>query len=110
MFDEAVDDDVGGNTLGLGAEVGENSVTQHRVSERLNIGGSDVSATIEHDPSLGRNHEALRSPETGPPIDSLIDEIWGGRLIRAGGAGETNGIASSLLRDRRLPHHLLESE
>ena len=74
LLEQAVDDHVGGDAFGLGGEVRDDAVAQHRVGDRGHVLGGDVRAAVDRRVRLGTQDQVLARARTGSPGDPLFDE------------------------------------
>ena len=94
MREQAVDDRVGIDALGLGVKVREHAVAQDRFGERLDVLDRHVIPAMHQRACLGATDERLRRAEAGTVwtntwMDGFPEVAFGG--FKQSGQGRENG-------------------
>ena len=82
------DDLIGADAFGVGVEVGEQAVPQHRLGHPLHIVDANIQSAIQDRMSFRAKHEILRGTRAGAPREPVVDErsacsVLLGRVARA---------------------------
>src|SRR5262249_55227367 len=85
--------------VGLGVEVGDQPVPQHRGRDQADVLGGDVRAAVQEGPGLASQHQELTRPRAGAPGDITANEIQGVVRVRARLPGQPHRVADHVFGD-----------
>src|SRR5689334_18739260 len=77
MRQQLSDDFVGVDAVGLGLEVDEDAVAQHRKRDGGDVGEGDDGAAFEQSARFGAEQQRLAGARAGAPAHPLPDELGG---------------------------------
>jgi len=82
-------------------------VPQHRQGEGADVLAGDVVASLQEGPRLAGQDQRLAGARAGAPLDLAADHLRRLGAGRARGADQAHGVVDDVVRDRDLPHELL---
>ena len=107
VFQQVADDQIDGDAFRFGVEGGDETVTERREREGLDILHGHVGAAFEQGTDFGSKHDLLTGPWSGTPADHLFDVVAGALFVRAGGADEIEDKIDNMIRHGDLACELL---
>ena len=109
-LEQPLDEGVRRDALGLGVEVRDDAVPQHRARQRVDVGDRHVIAAVHQRPRLPGEDERLRGAQPGAPLHPLADELVIALASRPRRVHQPHRVARHVLGDDDLPHQLLDLE
>ena len=108
--DEAIEDFIGVDGVGLGMEIQQDAMTQNGNDDRCDVVVGDVIALARESARLGGEHDELRGADAAAVVYVLLYEVGSAFGFGARGADQAHDVARQQFGDGNHAHQLLEIE
>ena len=110
LFEEASDDVIGINTLGLGCEVESHPVAHDGQGQSLHVFERGIEPTVQDGTGLGSGDQVQAGARSATPGDEVLDEAGCVFLAGTGGPDERGNILEDVVGYRNPGDEILERE
>jgi len=108
FVEQPLDDILGAHALGLGLEIGADTMAQHRNGDFANVVDGDRESAVHGGECLAAVNQELPRPRPGAPIDQLAHEVGGPIALGPRGPHQPRHILDDVLANRDRAHQFLQ--